>query len=84
MIMIRIDQAKADGRLGDTPAVDIALALASLAQGLVSMQRANRFSSDGGKRAAEAVGVFQANGPADFKQASEKQNDPRHEDPINR
>jgi len=46
MIMIRIDQAKADGRLGDTPAVDIALALASLAQGLVSMQRANRFSSD--------------------------------------
>ena len=46
MIMIRIDQAKADGRLGDTPAVDMALALASMAQGLVSMQRANRFSSD--------------------------------------
>jgi AcrR family transcriptional regulator len=46
MIMIRIDQAKADGRLGDTPAVDVALALASMAQGLVSMQRANRFSSD--------------------------------------
>jgi AcrR family transcriptional regulator len=46
MIVIRIDQAKAGGRLGDTPAVDIALALASMAQGLVSMQRANRFSSD--------------------------------------
>lgn len=46
MIMIRIDQAKADGRLGGTPAVDVALALASMAQGLVSMQRANRFSSD--------------------------------------
>jgi len=46
MIVIRIDQAKADGRLGDTPAVDMALALASMAQGLVSMQRANRFSSD--------------------------------------
>lgn len=46
MIMIRIDQAKADGRLGGAPAVDIALALASMAQGLVSMQRANRFSSD--------------------------------------
>jgi len=45
MIMVRIDQAKADGRLDDTPAVDIALALASMAQGLVSMQRANRFSS---------------------------------------
>lgn len=46
MIMIRIDQAKADGRLGGTPAVDVALALASMAQGLISMQRANRFSSD--------------------------------------
>lgn len=46
MIMIRIDQAKADGRFGGAPAVDIALALASMAQGLVSMQRANRFSSD--------------------------------------
>ncbi|WP_250626730.1 TetR/AcrR family transcriptional regulator [Pinirhizobacter soli] len=46
MFMIRIDQAKADGRLGGTPAIDVALALASMAQGLVSMQRANRFSSD--------------------------------------
>jgi AcrR family transcriptional regulator len=46
MVMIRIDQAKADGRIGDTRAVDVALALASMAQGLVSMQRANRFSSD--------------------------------------
>jgi AcrR family transcriptional regulator len=46
MIMVRIDQAKADGRLGDRPAVDIALALAGLGQGLVSMHRANRFCSD--------------------------------------
>lgn len=46
MIVSRIDQAKADGRLGDTPANDIALALAGMAQGLVSMQRARRFSSD--------------------------------------
>lgn len=46
MVMIRIDQAKADGRLDGTPAVDVALALAGMAQGLVSMQRANRFSSD--------------------------------------
>jgi AcrR family transcriptional regulator len=46
MFMVRIDQAKADGRLGGTPAIDVALALASMAQGLVSMQRANRFSSD--------------------------------------
>lgn len=46
MVMVRIDQAKADGRLGGAPAVDVALALAGMAQGLVSMQRANRFSSD--------------------------------------
>ena len=46
MVMVRIDQAKADGRLGGAPAVDVALALSSMAQGLVSMQRANRFSSD--------------------------------------
>src|SRR5579863_7370156 len=46
MVMIRIDQAKADGRLSGGPAIDIALALTSMAQGLVSMQRANRFSSD--------------------------------------
>ena len=46
MVMLRIDQAKADGRLGGAPAIDVALALASMAQGLVSMQRANRFSSD--------------------------------------
>ena len=46
MIMVRIDQAKAGGYLRDAPAVDIALALASLGQGLVSMQRAGRFSSD--------------------------------------
>jgi AcrR family transcriptional regulator len=46
MVMVRIDQAKADGRLGAAAAVDVALALSSMAQGLVSMQRANRFSSD--------------------------------------
>ena len=46
MIMVRIDQAKADRRLGDKPALEIALALSALGQGLVSMQRANRFSSE--------------------------------------
>lgn len=46
MVMVRIDQAKADGRLGGAAAVDVALALSGMAQGLVSMQRANRFSSD--------------------------------------
>lgn len=46
MIIARIDQAKAAGRLGDTPSLEIALGLAALAQGFVSMQRANRFSSE--------------------------------------
>ena len=45
MALVRIDQAKAGGRLGDRPALEVALALAALAQGLVSMYRANRFSS---------------------------------------
>ena len=46
MIMMRIDQAKTDGRLANKPAIDIALALSAMAQGMISMQRANRFSSD--------------------------------------
>lgn len=46
MTMLRIDQAKADGRIGPKPALDVALAISGLAQGLVSMQRANRFSSE--------------------------------------
>ena len=46
MALIRIDQAKADGRLGAKPALDVVLALSALTQGLVSMYRANRFSSE--------------------------------------
>lgn len=46
MALVRIDQAKADGRLGDRPALEVVLALSALAQGLVSMYRANRFSSE--------------------------------------
>ena len=34
----------------------------------------------GGQRAAKAVGVFQADGPADLEQAGEQQNDPGHGD----
>jgi AcrR family transcriptional regulator len=44
-IMARIDDAKALGRLRDAPSLDIALTLSALAQGLVSMDRAGRFSS---------------------------------------
>ena len=46
MMMVRIEQAKADGRLRDKPALQLILALAGLAQGLVSMQRAKRFTSE--------------------------------------
>jgi len=46
MIMVRIAQARADGRLGNKPALEIALSLSALAQGLVSMHRANRFSGE--------------------------------------
>ena len=46
MIMVRIDQARADGRIGSKPALEIVLALSALAQGMVSMLRANRFSDE--------------------------------------
>lgn len=44
-ITARIDDARAQGRLRDAPSLDIALTLSALAQGLVSMDRAGRFSS---------------------------------------
>ncbi len=46
MAMVRVDQAKADGRLGNKLAVDVMLALSALGQGLVSMHRANRFPNE--------------------------------------
>jgi AcrR family transcriptional regulator len=46
MAMQHIEHARADGRIGDTPALEIALTLAALGQGFVSMRRANRFSSE--------------------------------------
>ena len=46
MIMVRIDQARAEGRIGIKPALEIVLSLSALAQGMVSMLRANRFSSE--------------------------------------
>ena len=46
MAVIKIEQARAEGLVGDTPALDVALALSALAQGLISMHRARRFSSD--------------------------------------
>jgi len=46
MMFLRIDQAKANGRLDSRPAIDMALTLAALGQGLISMHRANRFSNE--------------------------------------
>lgn len=46
MIMARIDQAKAAGRLCDRPTLEIALAWVAAGHGFVSMHRANRFASE--------------------------------------
>jgi AcrR family transcriptional regulator len=46
MAILRIDQAKSEGKFGSKPALEVALALAAFGQGFVSMHRAKRFSSD--------------------------------------
>jgi AcrR family transcriptional regulator len=46
MAIVRIDQAKAQGKFGGKPALEVALALAAFGQGFVSMHRAKRFASD--------------------------------------
>ncbi len=46
MMMVRIDQAKANGSLGQKPALEVALTMSALAQGMVSMYRANRFPGE--------------------------------------
>lgn len=46
MVMSRIDQAKADGQLGDKPTFEIALILVAAGHGFVAMHRANRFASE--------------------------------------
>jgi len=46
MLMVRIDQARAAGRMTDKPALEIALSLSATAQGLISMERANRFAGE--------------------------------------
>jgi AcrR family transcriptional regulator len=46
MALLRIEQAKSEGRLGGASGLEVALAFSALVQGLVSMYRANRFSSE--------------------------------------
>jgi len=55
MTVAKIDQAKEEGLLDDTPALDAALSLSALAQGLVSMYRARRFSGE-----AEFAALFRS------------------------
>lgn len=57
LMTARIDEAKTAGRLVDLPASQIALTLSALAQGLVSMERAGRFSSEAHVRALYAATV---------------------------
>ena len=46
LVMARIDQAKAEGRICDKPTLEIALALVAAGHGFVSMYRAKRFASE--------------------------------------
>jgi AcrR family transcriptional regulator len=55
MAVVKIDQARTEGVLGNTPALDVVLTLSALAQGLISMHRARRFSSD-----AELTAVYRS------------------------
>jgi AcrR family transcriptional regulator len=45
-MMARIEQAKAQGLIDETPTIDIAISLAALPQGLVDIYRAGRFSGE--------------------------------------
>lgn len=47
MAMLRIDQAKTEGRIINKPTFEILLTIAAASQGMVSMYRAKRFSSEG-------------------------------------
>jgi len=51
-MMARIEQAKAQGLIDDTPTIDIAISLAALPQGLVDIYRAGRFTGEAEFRAA--------------------------------
>jgi AcrR family transcriptional regulator len=46
MMMERIERAKAEGRIRDKPTLEVALALAALGHGFISMHRANRFAGE--------------------------------------
>ena len=45
-ILARLEEAKAQGLIGEVPAIDIAITCAALSQGLVSLYRAGRFTGE--------------------------------------
>jgi AcrR family transcriptional regulator len=51
-LMARIEEAKAQGLIDDTPTIDITVSFTALTQGLVDMYRAGRFSDETDFRAA--------------------------------
>lgn len=51
-LMAHIDQARAQGLLGNVPTIDIAISFVALTQGLVEMYRAGRFSDEAEFRTA--------------------------------
>lgn len=57
MTVVRIEAAQAEGSLAPLPPLRIALMLSALVQGLVSMHRAKRFSSDDEFRALYRAAV---------------------------
>jgi len=71
MVMARIDQAKAEGRLRDKPTLETALALAAFGQGFVSMHRARRFGSE--KQFKTLYRTSQRNFLDSLKPSAEKQ-----------
>jgi len=50
--MAHIEDARSKGQIGSVPAIDIAINVAALVQGLVDMYRAGRFTSEADFRAA--------------------------------
>ncbi|MBC6982192.1 TetR/AcrR family transcriptional regulator [Caulobacter sp. 17J80-11] len=52
LMMAKVEAAQGRGRMRPAPALEVALLLSALAQGLVSMQRARRFASEAQFRAS--------------------------------
>lgn len=75
MAMVRVDQARSEGLLGDKPALDMVLTMATMGQGFISMYRANRFSDEKQFRTLFRAGIrhcIDSFKPNSFKPGGEK------------